>query len=210
MNELAGNLPRKFISFRHLGVESSTHKLPEKRESGDPQNLVERKEAKTIGIGATSNSPAKCSSNSQDAPVSAACIGAKLGDEDRDWTIAEKDCILTNSDDDVEDLSAFVTKKLQSLSEAGVEELIGDASVNVAEILCGNVDVEEEGGDNRQCMRLNVTFGGDVDVDDRRFSPGVEINQFCGSNWVVQNFNSKKGCLAHLQQETQQCVEGAG
>ena len=40
-------------------------------------------------------------------------------------TVAEKDCVLTSSDDDVEDLSAFVADRLQCLSKGSVEKLIG-------------------------------------------------------------------------------------
>ena len=58
-----------------------------------------------------------------------------------------------------------------------MEELIGDASVNVHEILSGDVGVEEDGVDKRQCVCPNLTIGGDVDVDDRRFSLDVEINR---------------------------------
>ena len=97
--------------------------------------------------------------------------------EDRDVTMAENDCFLTSSDEDVEDLSTFETERLQCLSKGGVEEMIGDASVNVEEFLCGNVDVEEDDGDKRQSMCLNVTVGGSVDVDDGRFSADVENNQ---------------------------------
>ena len=59
MSEFAGNLPRKFISFRHLGFESSAHKILEERESQNPQNVVERDEANTVEIGETSASEAK-------------------------------------------------------------------------------------------------------------------------------------------------------
>ena len=120
--------------------------------------MAERKKASTLEIGETSTSPAKGSSSFQDAPVRAGCFGAKLGDEDRDLTMAEKNCFLTNSDEDV-------------------EELIGDASLSVEEFLCGDVGVEEDGGDKRHSVSPNVTIGGDVDVDDRRFSPDVEINR---------------------------------
>ena len=58
----------------------------------------------------------------------------------------EKKCIITSSDNDVEDLSAFVTERLQCLSEGSVEKFIGNESVNVEEILCGNIDVEKDGG----------------------------------------------------------------
>ena len=58
-----------------------------------------------------------------------------MEDEDRNLTIAEKDCVLTSSDDDVEDLSAFVAERLQCLGEGSMEKLIGDECVNVEEIL---------------------------------------------------------------------------
>ena len=108
MSEFAGNLPRKFISFRHLGFESSAHKFLEERESEKPQNVVERDEANTVEIGETSPSPAKSFCGLEDAPVRVECIGAELKHEDRNLSMAEKDCVLTSSDDDVGDLSAFV------------------------------------------------------------------------------------------------------
>ena len=40
-------------------------------------------------------------------------------------TVAEKDCVLTSSDEDVEDLGAFVTERLQCLGEESVGKLIG-------------------------------------------------------------------------------------
>ena len=82
--------------------------MSEGRESENPQNVAESKEANTIEIGETSASPAKSLCSLEDAPVRAECIGAELGHEDRNLTMAEKDCVLTSSNDDVEDLSAFV------------------------------------------------------------------------------------------------------
>ena len=134
-------------------------------------------EANTVEIGKTSTSPAKGSSNLQGARMRAESIEARLVDEDRNLTMAEKDCVLTSSDDDVEDVSAFVTERLQCLIEGSVEKLIGDESVNVEEILCGNVGIGEDGGDERHSLCPNVTIGGDVEVDDGRLSPGEEINQ---------------------------------
>ena len=59
MSKFAGNLTWKFISFRHSGFESSTHKLPEERESENPQNVEEVAGTSTVEVGETSNSPAK-------------------------------------------------------------------------------------------------------------------------------------------------------
>ena len=152
MSEFAANLPRKFISFRHLGFESSAHKLPEERESENPQNVAGMEEVNSVEIGYTTHSPAKSLSSLEDVSVRAECIEAELGYEDRDLTMAKKDCVLTSSDDDVEDLSTFVTESLQCLSEGSVEKLIGEGSVNVEEILCGSVGIGEDGGDKRQSV----------------------------------------------------------
>ena len=57
MSEFAGNLPRKFISFRHLGFESSAHDFAEGRESENPQTVEEVVGTSTDGVGETSNSP---------------------------------------------------------------------------------------------------------------------------------------------------------
>ena len=56
-------------------------------------------------------------SSLEEAPMRAESIGAELGNEDRNLTMAEKDCVLTSSDDDVQGLSAFVAERLQCLSE---------------------------------------------------------------------------------------------
>ncbi len=177
MSEFAGNLPRKFISFRHLGCESSAHNLPKERESENPQNVAESREVNTVEVGETSASPAKSFYSLENASVRAEYIGAELGHEDRNLTMAEKDCVLTSSDDDVEDLSAFVAEKLQCLSEGSVEKLIEEECVNVEEILCGGVGIGEDGGDTGQSVCPNLTIGGGVDAAGRRCSSVVEIDQ---------------------------------
>ena len=80
MSEFAGNLPRKFISFRHLGVESSAHNLPKKRESKNPQNVEEVVGTGTVEIGETSNSPAKVMSVLQNVPVSSGSVVRKCAE----------------------------------------------------------------------------------------------------------------------------------
>ena len=66
-----------FISFRHLGVESNAQNLPEERESENPQNVAESKEANTIETSETTTSPAKGLSSLEEALVRAECIGAE-------------------------------------------------------------------------------------------------------------------------------------
>ena len=177
MSEVAGNLLRKFISFRHLGVKSNAHKLLEERESENPENVAESREANTSGSGETITSPAKSLCSLEEACMRAESIGAELGKEDRTLTMAEKDCVLTSSDDDVEDLSAFVAERLQCLSKGSLEMLIGEESVDVEEVLCGSVGIEDEdGGDKRQSVCPGVTIGGDVGVENRRSSPDVEVD----------------------------------
>ena len=69
MSEFAGNLPQKFISFPHLGVESNAHKLPEERESENPQDVAESIEGNTVEVGETNLSPAKDMSVFPNVPV---------------------------------------------------------------------------------------------------------------------------------------------
>ena len=176
MSEFAGNLRRKFICFHHLGFDSSAHKVPEERESKNPQNIAGMEESNTVKIGETSTCPPKGSSDLQSVRTRDESFGAELGDEDRNLTMAEKDCVLTSSDDDVEDLSAFVAETLQWLSEGSVEKLIAEECVNVEEFLCGDAGVEKDGGDKRHSVCPDVTIGGDVDVDDRSFFPEVAVD----------------------------------
>ena len=104
-------------------------------------------------------------------------IGAELRKEDRNLTTAEKYCVLTSGDDDVEDLNAFVAERLQCLSKGSVDKLIGDESVNLDEILCGSVGIGKDGGVFRQSVCPSLTPGGDVGAAVRRFSPGEETDR---------------------------------
>ena len=92
MSEFAGNLPRKFISFRHLGFESIAHILPEGRESEDPQNVEEVVRTSFVEVGETSNSPAKVMSVLQNVPVSNGSVEPGSVQKDHELTVAEKDC----------------------------------------------------------------------------------------------------------------------
>ena len=138
MSEFAGNLPRKFISFRHLGYESSAHVLFEERESTNPQNVAEVAGVDTAVIGETSNSPAKVMSVLLNVPVSIEVVTSGVVQQDRDLTVAEKDCVITSSEEDGDDLYAFVDEKLRLMAEKGLEQFVGDENVNVEEILGGN------------------------------------------------------------------------
>ena len=192
MSDFAGNLPQKYINFHHLGFQSSAHNVPEERESKNSQNVAGMEESNTVEIGETPTSPPKSSSSLQSVPLRAESNGAELGDEDLNLTMAERDCVLTSSDDDVEDLSAFVAARLQCLSEGSVEKLIGEECVNVKEILCGDVVVEEDGGDKRQRQSAcpDVTIGGDVHFDDRRFSPDLEVDRILREDLGSANVTS--------------------
>ena len=151
MSEFAGNLPRKFISFRHLGFESSAHNVPEERESENSQNFEEVVGTSIVEVGETSNSPAKVMSVLQNVLVSSGVVESGSVQKDHELTIAEKDCVLTSSEEDMDDLNAFVDERLQFLSEQGLEQLVGDESVNVEEMLSGKLaavsgQIVESGG----------------------------------------------------------------
>ena len=138
MSEFAGNLQRKFISYRHLGFESSAHILSEERESENLKN-VEVSGVDTAMIGESSNSRAKVMSVLQNVPVSSEVVTSRVVQQDCDLTVAEKDCVETSSEEDGVDLNAFVDEKLRLMAEEGLEQFVGDESVNVEEIFGGSV-----------------------------------------------------------------------
>ena len=162
--------------------------MPEDRESEKPQTVAEIDEVNTVVVGERWSSPAKVTSVLQGAPFGTESIRARVGDEQHDLTMAEKDCVLTSSDQDVEDSSDFVTEKLQCLSVRSVEKFI--ESVNVEEILCGSIGVGEDGGGKVQSVCPNVRFGWDVDADNIRFSPGEDVNQIFREKLVSANITS--------------------
>ena len=136
MSEFAGSLPRKFISFRQLGLESSAHKLPEEQGSEDLQNVDE---VNTVEFGETSYSPAIVMSVLQNVPMSSDVVMSGEVRKDHELTVAEEHCVMTSSEADKDDLNAFVNQKLQFMAEKVLEQLVGDDSVSVEEILSGNV-----------------------------------------------------------------------
>ena len=46
---------------------------------------------------------------------------------------------MSSSEEEMDDLNVFVNEKLQFMSEQGLEQLVGDESVNVEEKLRGNL-----------------------------------------------------------------------
>ena len=109
MSEFAGNLPRKFISFRHLVCESSAHKVSEELDSESPQNVVE--------VGGTNLSPAEVMSVFSNVPISSKVGVSEEVENDHELTIAEKDCVMTSSEEDMDDLNAF--------DESGILQEVG-------------------------------------------------------------------------------------
>ena len=141
MSDFADNLPRKFISFRLLCFKSSAHKVPGERVSENPQIVGEVVAANNVEVGETSNSPAQVMSVLQNTPVSSEVGMSGEVEKDHELTHAEKDCVMTSNEEDMDDLNVFVNEELQFLTEKGLEQLVGDESVNVEEILSGNVGI---------------------------------------------------------------------
>ena len=163
MSEFAGNLPRKCISFRHLGFESSAHNVLKERESENPQNVEEVVETSVVEVGETTNSPAKVMSVLQNVPVSSGVVESRSVQKDHELTIAEKDCVLTSKEEEMDDLNAFVDERLQFFSEQGLERLVGDKSVNVEEVLNGNLAAVSS-----QIVESGGTVGPEVDQEEQR------------------------------------------
>ena len=94
----------------------------------------------------------------QNVPVSSGIVDSGSVQKDHDLTIAEKDCVLTSTEENMDDLNAFVDGRLQFLSEQGLGQLVGDESVNVEEMLSGNLAAV-----NSQIVESGGTVGPEVD-----------------------------------------------
>ena len=125
----------------------------------------------------TSDSPAKFMSVWHSAPLAVEISNERVGDEDRDLTMVEKDCGLTSGEEEVDDLKDFVTEKFQFLSKRGLEQLVGEENLNVEEILCGSVDVAGDVRNRVESVCPEMTRGSDVESSDGRVSPGDDINR---------------------------------
>ena len=94
----------------------------------------------------------------QNVPVSSGVVESGSVQKDHDLTIAENDRVLTSSEDDMDDLNAFVDERLQFFSKQGLEQLVGDESVNVEEMLSGNLAAVSS-----QIVESGGTVGPEVD-----------------------------------------------
>ena len=92
-------------------------------------------------MGETSTSPAKVIAILQSVPMSSEIVRSRVVQKDHDLTVAvaENDCVMTSSEEDVDDLNTFVNEKLRFMTEKGLEQLVGDGSMKVEELLCGGV-----------------------------------------------------------------------
>ena len=115
-----------------------TH-LPEERESENPQSGAEIDEVNTVLVRETSTYPAKDMSILQNVPMSKEIVTSGVVHKDHQLTLVEKYCVMTSSEEDMDDLNAFGNDKLQFMTEKGLEQLVGDGSTNLEEILCGSV-----------------------------------------------------------------------
>ena len=75
----------------------------------------------------------------QKVPVSSELVMSGDVPKDHELTIVENDCVMTSSEEDMDDLNASVNEKLQFVRGKGLEQLVGDESVNLEVILSGNV-----------------------------------------------------------------------
>ena len=113
MREFAGSLLGKFIiSFRHLGSKFSSQNFPDKQGIEYPQNSMPAGDVNTVLIGETSNSPAKLTSILKNVPNTAENVTSRIEKEGCKLMLAERNCVMTSSEEEVEGLIAVVSKKI--------------------------------------------------------------------------------------------------
>ena len=177
MREIAGNLPRKFISFRHLGFEYQAHILRKEREVENPRSFAQPDEININVVIETSNFLGKIKSAPQTAPMVDENVASTAEKKDCNLIMAERDCVVTSSEEERADLNAFVSEKLQSLCERSLEQIVGDESSNLGDILCGSIDVTEDSRSNVKSVCPEVTHGSEIQASDIRGSPNDNVDR---------------------------------
>ena len=131
MSEFAGNLSHRLISVFNLIFESSAHNSPKELKAENQQTAEQVGEFDAAAVGETSSSPAKSMSVLQQPPMSVESVTSGVVERDCDLIVAEKHCLMTSSEENVDDLIAFVGEKLQFLNERGLEQIVSDESPKV-------------------------------------------------------------------------------
>ena len=108
---------------------------------------------------------------------------------------------MTGSEEDMDDLNAFVNEKLKYMSENCSEQLVGDESVNVEEILRGTVATVsghivgyegtvglevDQGRTTSLCPGLTPSANVEGSSCEVSFHERDEMDRFCEKNWVVR------------------------
>ena len=90
-------------------------------------------------VGETSTSRAPILSILRNVPTSSEIVTSETVQSDQDLIVAEKNCVRTSSEEDMDDLKAFMNEKLQFMTVRCLEQLVGDLSMSVEEIFCGSL-----------------------------------------------------------------------
>ena len=89
-------------------------------------------------------------------------------------------------------MGTFVNEKLQFLIESGLEQLAEGENLNLDDILCGSVDVEEGGNGEVRSVCAEVTRGSNIEATGNRISGGDDINRTLRENLGSSNVTSTR------------------
>ena len=185
MDEYAGELPRKYISFHCLENESDVPKSHNTEETENYPDLPQRSEVEIVVIEETETS--------KSLAVLQVTGGKKTMVEERgnvdkeSFAVVSQECLLSSSDEGSEGLEKFLRDKLESLGGDGIENIAEVHPAGVLELLDSNlVDRDNTGGgmvtvDNKLPRSqvddiLRAELGGKkIDVGSKRSLCDVEL-----------------------------------
>ena len=148
MGDYLGELPRKFISFHCLEIESNELKNSNTEGTENFPDLPRTSELEIVVIKATENSLAKSLATLQVATARES-TSRESEDTNEDCFInVSQECLLLSSDEVKEGLKKFLRDKRDSVSGEGLERFVEADPIAVLELLTESLMERRNAGSN--------------------------------------------------------------
>ena len=135
MDEYAGELPRKFISFHCLENESNVPKDHNTEGTENYPDLPQRSEVEIVVIEETETSPTKSLAVLQVTGGKETMVEERGNVDEECLVVGSQECLLSSSDEGSEGLEKFLRDKLESFGGEGIENIVEVDPAGVLELL---------------------------------------------------------------------------
>ena len=139
MGEHAGELPRKFISFHCLEIESNVLKDHNTEGTENYPDLPQRSEVEIVVFEETETFPTKSLAVLQVTGGKETMVEERGNVNKECLIVSSQECLLSSSDVGSEGLEKFLRDKLESFGGEGIENIVEVDPAGVLDLLDANL-----------------------------------------------------------------------